>query len=382
MLTRRRCLHLFAATGLYSMMPPLALATAPGDNRLVVVILRGAWDGLDVIRPHGDPAFATLRPPVQGEAEAIDLDGFYGLHPALAPVHGLFKSKELSFAHAVATPYRSRSHFEGQDILEQGTASDSAEHVGWLNRLLGALDAGEPSFAVDIGSGNDVVLRGPNRYSSWYPDLNVDLKLESAQFLQAMYKGDPLLENSFAEIQQLAKGGMSDNVDPGISSRELAQLAAKFLNAEARIAALSITGWDTHIAQDRRLPKQLKQLSDMLLALKETLGRNWQHTAVVMCSEFGRTARFNGTKGTDHGTGGLALLAGGLLASGSGGRVICNKWPGLGEGDLYEDRDLMPTDDVRRYPGWLISALFGLKPSQVADVVFPGLDMRDDLNLV
>src|SRR5438874_12902588 len=150
MLSRRKCLHLLAASGLYSLMPPLTLMAAPGDYRLVVVVLRGAWDGLDVVRPHGDPAYAQLRP-MSARAQVsdtIDLDGFYGLHPALAPVEPLFKNKELSFVHSVATPYRRRSHFEGQDILEQGTASDAAEHIGWLNRLLGLLGA-KQAFAVD-----------------------------------------------------------------------------------------------------------------------------------------------------------------------------------------------------------------------------------------
>ena len=174
----------------------------------------------------------------------------------------------------------------------------------------------------------------------------------------------------------------SPDVDPGISPRELAQLAAQFLNKEARIAAFSVTGWDTHAGQEKRMQAQLRILSSSLLALKEGLGRNWQHTAVVMCSEFGRTAHFNGTGGTDHGTGGLAILAGGLLANGRGGQIITNKWPGLGDGSLYEDRDLLPTDDVRRYPAWLIASLYGASPARVADVVFPSLDMGTDLKLV
>jgi uncharacterized protein (DUF1501 family) len=383
-LTRRRCLHLFAASGLYSVMPPLVLAATPGNYRLVVVILRGAWDGLDVVRPHGDPDYARLRPAEGRESASgtIDADGFYGFHPSLGPLHPLFKNKELSLAHAVATPYRSRSHFEGQDILEQGTAAETSQG-GWLNRLLGVVGETRSSFAVDVGPGSDVILKGPNRYTSWYPDLNLNLEVASAQFLQAMYRGDPLLEPAFAEIEEMARGaGSSDNLDPGISPRELAQLAAKFLNADARIAAFSLTGWDTHVSQEKRLTRQLKDLSEMLLTLKTTLAGNWQNTVVVMCSEFGRTARFNGTGGTDHGTGGLALLAGGLLATGQGGKIITKKWPGLAESGLYENRDLMPTDDVRRYPGWLISALFGVAPSRIADTVFPGLDMGEPLKLI
>ena len=380
MLTRRRCMHLFAAAGLYSAMPALTLAQAPGDKRLVVILLRGAMDGLDVVRPVGDAAYAKLR---GGDDKTIGLDGFYGLHPGLAPVVPLFKSHEISFVHAVATPYRARSHFDGQDILEKGIGENKAGEAGWLNRLLGLMSHPEPSLAVDIGSGSDIILEGPNRHASWFPDLKVDLTTESAQFLKALYKGDPILEPSFEEVQQLAGGKVtSPDIDPGISPRELAQLAAQFLNQDARIAAFSITGWDTHVTQQGKMEAQLKRLSSTLIALKEGLGRNWQHTAVVMCSEFGRTAHFNGTKGTDHGTGGLAILAGGLLANGRGGQVITNRWPGLGDGQLYEDRDLLPTDDVRRYPAWLIASLFDIGPARVADIVFPSLDMGSDLKLI
>lgn len=378
MLTRRRCLHLFAAAGAYSTMPALALAAAPGNRRLVVIVLRGAMDGLDVVRPHGDPGFARLRPDIKG---TIDLDGFFGIHPGLGPVKSLYRSKELSFVHAAATPYRERSHFDGQDILEKGIATNEADKSGWLNRLLGLMAGNSPSLAIDIGA--DLILDGPNKHGSWLPDIAVNLASESAQFLQALYKGDPVLEPSFAEVQALSGGQVTTpNLDPGISPRELAGLAGQFLNKESRIAVFSITGWDTHVAQDARMSGQLAVLSNVLLTLKQTLGANWQNTAVVMCSEFGRTARFNGTHGTDHGTGGLAVLAGGLLANGNGGKVITNKWPGLGDGQLYEDRDLLPTDDVRRYPAWLITSLFGLRPSKVADVVFPGLDMGSPLKLI
>lgn len=379
MLTRRKCLHLFAAAGLCSAMPALTLAKAPGDKRLVVIVLRGAMDGLDVVRPVGDAAYGKLRSP---DDKTIDLDGFFGIHPAFAPAQALFKGRELSFAHAVATPYRERSHFEGQDILERGISDNDAREAGWLNRLLGLMGVAEPALAVDIGAGAEVILQGPNPHASWYPNLKIDLTTGSAQFLQAMYKGDPILESSFAEVQQLAGETMtSPDVDPGVSPRELALLAAQFLNKEARIAAFSVTGWDTHVGQVKRMEGQLKTLSSTLIALKEGLGRNWQNTAVIMCSEFGRTARFNGTKGTDHGTGGLAILAGGLLANGSGGKVL-GKWPGLGDGQLYEDRDLLPTEDMRRYPAWLIASMFGIEPAKVASVVFPSLDMGSDLKLI
>ena len=180
MLTRRRVLHLFAAAGLYTAMPALTLAKAPGDKRLVVILLRGGMDGLDVVRPVGDAAYGKLR----GRDDAtLDLDGYFGLNPGLAPMLPMFKARELSFVHAVATPYRARSHFEGQDILEKGIGNNKAGEAGWLNRLLGVMSGAEPATAVDIGSGADIILQGPNRHASWYPDLEIDLPAESAQFL-------------------------------------------------------------------------------------------------------------------------------------------------------------------------------------------------------
>jgi uncharacterized protein (DUF1501 family) len=386
MLTRRRLLHIFAASGLYSQAPPFVLAALPGDYRLVVVILRGAWDGLDVVRPHGDPSYRALRPQgtTDGGAEPVDLDGFFSLHPTLATLHPMFKAKELSFVHAVATPYRSRSHFDGQDILEQGTVAKSAEPVGWLNRLLGVTGTGNLSYAMDISAGSDLILRGPNKHGNWYPDLTLNLAGESEQFLSSMYDSDALLKASFAEIRQkLQATKQANDLDPGVSPREMAKLAANYLNEDARIVAFSLTGWDTHINQGTRLSPLLNQLSLMLLTLKDSLGANWQKTAVIMCSEFGRTARFNGTKGTDHGTGGLAVLAGGLLANGKGGRVLVNgKWPGLGDDQLYEGRDLLPADDVRRYAAWLITGLFNVKANQVSSTVFPGVEMGQNPGLI
>jgi uncharacterized protein (DUF1501 family) len=378
MLTRRQCLHLFIATGALSVAPSLRLLAAPGDKRLVVVILRGAMDGLDVVRPLGDANFASLRPGTEG---TIDLDGFYGLHPALAPVEKLYRGHELSFIHAVATPYRERSHFDGQDVLERGIERNDTSASGWLNRVLGLLGNNKAAYAIDIG--NDLVLDGPQPHNSWFPQIKLDLTAESTQFLEALYEGDPLLEASFSEVQQLAQSndGMS-NIDPGISPRELAVLAAKYLNQDARIAVFSMTGWDTHVRQAPHMPMQLGKLSNMIIQLKESLGTNWQNTVVAMCSEFGRTARFNGTGGTDHGTGGLAILAGGLLANGKGGQAIANKWPGLGNDNLYENRDLLPTDDVRRYLAWLIAPMFNLSPDKIASTVFPGLAMESDLKLL
>ena len=381
MINRRRMLHLLGASGFCSAMPKLALAAAPSDNRLVVIILRGAMDGLDVLRPTGDKSFSALRPATDLK-NSSELDGFFSLHPAFSGVMPLFKARELAFVHAVATPYRQRSHFDGQDILEAGGMSDGAPDSGWLNRLLSLMGGNSQSIAVDIGSGSDRILDGPNRVRNWYPDVRVDLSLAGSQFLKLLYQDDPLLNSSLAEIEKhSAAAAMDGKGDPGVSPREIAQLASRFLNEDARIAAFSIDGWDTHVGQEQRLGHLLPQLAAAFDALKEGLGKNWARTAVFVCSEFGRTARFNGSGGTDHGTGTMAILGGGLLVGGAGGKVL-GEWPGLGEGSLYQDRDLMPTSDVRRYAAWLIEPMFGVGMSGLTSSVFQGLDPGERAKLI
>lgn len=375
MQTRRSFLIGGGAAALLPLMDRLTLAAAPGDNRLVCIILRGGMDGLDVVRPVGDAAFRVLRPESASDAN-IDLDGHFAMHPALAPLAPLYRERQLSFVHAVATPYRERSHFEGQDILEQGGTTRSLND-GWLNRMLELVPKAR---AVDIGTGHSLLLTGKMPIQNWYPETRVDLRGDSFQFLEGLYADDPLLSRALAGIETEQMRSMDvDNTDPGVSNAEVARLAGRFLSAEVRIAAFSINGWDTHGQQKMRLAKQLNELSKSVLALRESLGEAWANTAVVACSEFGRTARLNGAGGTDHGTGGLAILAGGLLANGQGGRVL-GQWPGLDS--LYEDRDLLPTSDLRLYLGSLSAGLFGLDMSRVAETVFPGLDVNSPLRLI
>jgi uncharacterized protein (DUF1501 family) len=375
MQTRRNFLKGAAATALLPMMGRLTLAAAPGDNRFVCILLRGGMDGLDVVRPVGDKAYAALRPE-SAAAPNIDLDGHFAMHPSLGPLETLFRQKQLSFIHAVATPYRDRSHFEGQDILEQGGETRGLND-GWLNRMLGLMPK---TGAVDIGTGGSLLLSGQEPVKKWYPETRVDLRGDSLQFLEGLYADDPLLAKALAGIEADQNASMEgDNTDGGVSNAEVARLAGRFLSNEARIAAFSINGWDTHIQQGMRLSRQLGELSKSLLALKDALGANWNKTAVVMCSEFGRTARYNGAGGTDHGTGGLAVLAGGLLANGQGGKVL-GAWPGLS--DLYEDRDLMPTSDLRLYLASLGADLYGLDRSRLATTVFPGLDFGSPVRLL
>lgn len=385
MLSRRVFLHAAAACGAYSMSPALTLAAAASDHRLVVIVLRGGMDGLDVVQPWGDPDFARLRPKTGQIAPAAGFaaNDFFGLHQSLAPLEPMFKSRQLSFIHAVSTPYRNRSHFEAQDVLEKGTGTLEAAETGWVNRLIGLIGSNKMEFAADIGTGSALLLKGPAEYLNLFPDSDLTFWKNSTQFLRLLYRDDPQLRDSLARIETASESEMQiDNLDSGVSVREIAGLAAKLLRNESRIAAYSLYGWDTHFAQAPKLKKSLDDLALSLLALKHGLGAVWAKTAVVAVSEFGRTARFNGSGGSDHGTGGAAVLAGGLFANGQGGKILASRWPGLAESDLYENRDLTPVDDVRRYLGWLLVSLFDLKPATVETSVFPGLALDAPLKLI
>lgn len=378
MVSRRELIKLLGASGLAAALPHIAFARAPGDMRLIVIVLRGGMDGLDVVQPYGDKGFAALRPGANNQG-FMDLDGFYALNPHAAPLHALFKSNEVGFIQAVATPYRSRSHFDGQDVLENGTTAAQGATSGWLNRLAGTLAKGDENYAVDVGTGGDLILRGPMRFRNWYPETKLEFLAQSGQFLTMLYQDDPLMSEALKGANASGERSMDlADTDPGVSAREVAALVGKFLNEDARIAAFSVLGWDTHVNQNNRLKVQMTRLSDTITELKAALGANWKNTAIVACSEFGRTARMNGSGGTDHGSGGLALLAGGAVA---GGKVL-GEWPGLGDGDLYENRDLKPTEDIRRYIAWLATGLYGVPKDKFTTEIFPGLDMGQKLVLV
>lgn len=395
----------------------VTLASAPWQERLVVIILRGAMDGLDVVRPVGDPAFAGLRTTdLLGEAPSLPLDGFYALHPALADLMPLWQAGELAFAHAVATPYRNkRSHFDGQDILEAGTGLDvrvSSVRDGWLNRMLQAVPglSGETAYAV--GRDEMKVIEGRADVLKWAPDTRLTLSQQSRLLFEQVYHDDPLFQEASAEAMTIVDkleaeaaaagsaemasggmdhggmddtgamarmdkmGGMEDEAEKGRARRpseaaKLAAFTAARLREETRIAAFSISGWDTHRNQRPVLRRQLAELSEAIRTLRHRLGADWGRTAVLAMTEFGRTVRENGTKGTDHGTGGALLLAGGAIR---GGRVY-GRWPGLADGDLYQHRDLMPTADVRAYAAWAMRGLYGLDRSLLENKIFPGLDL-------
>jgi uncharacterized protein (DUF1501 family) len=374
--TRRQLLTSFAAGAALAaaMRVRWAFAAAPTDKRFVLVILRGALDGLHAVPPYAEPEYARLRPalaiPKPGSAEgAIDLDGHFGLHPSLSPLAELYRAKELIIVPAATTAYRQRSHFDGQDVLENGTPKPFAASDGWLNRSIVEL-GGRQRLGVAVGSGIPVVLRGKARVQNWAPTKLPAADQDFLRRLSYVYAEDPTFANAF----QLASAPMDPDLDGrGQRARlrfsEAAAAGAKLLLAAdgPRICVLEAEGWDTHINQVGRLKPLLAELAEGLVSLKSGLGPIWRDTAVVVVSEFGRTAAQNGNNGTDHGTGGIAFALGGALA---GGRIM-GHWPTLERGALLDGRDVRPDNDYRSIWKGLLHDHLGLSEGALEDRVFP-----------
>ncbi|WP_417205521.1 DUF1501 domain-containing protein [Antarctobacter sp.] len=405
---RRRFLTRSAALGCSlaasPLVTPVSFAATPGDHRLVVIILRGGMDGLDAVSPYGDPDFAALgRPALDLDGGgAIDLDGRFAMHGALAPLTPLWQAGALAFAHAVSIPYRDkRSHFDGQDLLEAGVAASDAPLPGdgWLNRLVQRMPDATAETAYAIGGEPLRILQGPAQVNRWTPEADLRLSPQAILLTRRVMQSDPAMAAALDTAMALAggdgdgvefTGGMGDMMaamrDDMMSGKDrrrpgaaLARFAGEQLRGAARIACYSLTGWDTHKAQARSLPRALTQLAQSITTLKETLGAAaWGQTTVVAVTEFGRTARWNGTGGTDHGSGGVMVLAGGALR---GGRVITD-WPGLDEAALYKRRDVMPTRDLRAHLAWLLRGLYGVERTALEATIFPGLDMGEDPGLL
>lgn len=351
------------------------------EARLVVVLLRGALDGLAAVPPYGDPDHARQRgelalPEPGREGGALDLGGRFGLHPQLASLHGLYTAGDALVLHAVAGPWRSRSHFEAQDLLEGGAGQRLTS--GWLNRALRALPAepaGASRRALAVGVDVPLLLRGPVQVGSFSPTGGGRVEASVWRDLGALLRPDPVLGPAFQE--GLRARGFSAAVlagaEPPPGDRNafpaLAAAAARLLAQPngPRIAALELVGWDTHAQQAGRLQGPLGALDAGLAALRDGLGPVWRRSAVLVVTEFGRTVRVNGTRGTDHGTAGCAFLAGGAVA---GGRVLAD-WPGLADAQLFEHRDLAPTRDIRAVAKALLRQHLKLPATAVAQA-FPG----------
>lgn len=378
MLDRRLFLKLSSAAGLAAASPRLAFASAPTDKRLVVVILRGGLDGLHAVSPYADPHYRRLRPKLALNAPGrengvLDLDGAFGLHPALGPLHRLYAAGEMLVIPAAATRYRGRSHFDGQNVLETGNGVPFGAKDGWLNRAIAGLNQGDHRLGLALGPTVPFLLQGPAQVSTW---ADSPLPKTDEDFLKRLaytYRNDPLFARTLAD----ALGSMSPGMDRALGSESrrgqefvIAARAAADLLSRAngpRIAVMESQGWDTHFGQGWRLAGLFEQLSAGVVTLKNGLGEHWRNAVVMVVSEFGRTAAENGSEGTDHGAGGLALVLGGAVR---GGR-IAGAWPGLSQTALYEDRDIRPTTHYESlFKATLISHL-ALAPAVVEDTIFP-----------
>ena len=374
LLSRRGFLAGACCAAAAPVITPVSFAAAPGDNRLVTIILRGAMDGLDLVQPHGDPAFAALRPKLAltPDAGLIDLDGFFGLNPAASALMPLWQAQELAFVQAVSTPYRNqRSHFDGQDILETG-GNDKEQKTGWLNRTLAVIPQSGARTAIDINTSMDLILTGPNRVASWSIQSSFALADDEIAFLERLYAHDAPFAAALNEARSTDESAQAlyGDAKRGSGVADMARLAGGMLRGDYRIASFSINGWDTHVSQPAQFKKAVGDLATAIVTLKDALGDEaWRKTLVLCMTEFGRTARENGTGGTDHGTGGLAVLAGGAVA---GGKVM-GTWPGLGEDRLLDGRDLMPTGDVREVAAAMLYRQYGISPDILSSKVFPGL---------
>lgn len=367
MIARRQFLATAAlGAGAVFVAPGIAFATVPTERRFVFIIQRGAADGLDIIRPYGDPAFAGLRGGLIGDAVVgTKLDSMFALHPSLAQVAQMYTRGEALFVHAVASPYRDRSHFDGQNVLETGGTQPYAVRDGWLNRLVTLLPRSSEE-AIAIAPTVPAALRGSVQVASYAPSALPQAADDLMTRVTALYDADPQLHPIWSSA--LETKGLAADANARQDPASLGKLTATFLTKPAgpRIAMLETLGWDTHNAQKGRLANQLKSLDAMLAALRDGLGPVWANTTVLVATEFGRTAAVNGTGGTDHGTGSVAMLVGGAV---KGGRVV-GDWPGLAASKLYQARDLRPTTALDALIAGVAADSMGLDPERVGRTLF------------
>lgn len=386
MTSRRAFMSGALAAGAATMLPRCVFADVATDARFVLVILRGALDGLAAVPAYGDGAYASKRGALAITSPQLKLDGMFALNPSLTQLHERFQSKELIVFHAVASAYRERSHFDGQDLLENGTSAPKSAHDGWLNRALPLLPEAKQRatdrIALALAQNVPLVLRGDARVGSWAPSRLPDMDSDTLQRIADLYSTDEYfasrLQSALAADSVVGAGagqggGMGGGRrDPLNALNTVAAAAGKFLAAAdgPRIAVLEATGWDTHAnqgAERGQLANRLSGLDQALNGLRTALAGAWARSAILVVTEFGRTVAVNGTAGTDHGTATCAFLVGGAVA---GGRVVAD-WPGLASSALYEGRDLRPTLDVRSIMKSVLASHLGASESGIEEHVFP-----------
>ncbi len=396
-LSRRRLLGGSAASlALWGLIPKSAIA-GTRDPRLLTIILRGGLDGLSMIAPVADPDYQRIRQRLaigaDGASAGLPLDGFFMLNPSMPYMHGLYQKREALAVHAVATPYRGRSHFDGQDVLESGLPGVGRADDGWLNRALSGLTIADKASPKGLAMGGVVplVMRGSAPVMTYIPKVyGIQLSESTVARLMDLYgQTDPKLAKAFAEGLAIDKVGMGAAMTPvkmapstvpaqPVPPRpfrdfiETAETAAKFLSAAdgPRVGVLSYNGWDTHAGEgvvQGQLANRLAGLDAAIKAFADGMGAAWKDTVVVIVTEFGRTAYTNGTEGTDHGTAMAMLVLGGAV---KGGRVLA-KWPGLADKNLYEGRDLAPTQDLRTVLKGILRDHLGVPTGALGTAVFP-----------
>ena len=385
MLNRREILKTIGLGTVAAGVPGLSFAKADGDARLVLIILRGAVDGLAMIAPYGDGNYRKVRgelaiPQPGKEGGLLKLDGMFGLHPSLRSTHELYQQGQVLPVHAIASPYRERSHFDGQDVLENGVTRAGEKRDGWLNRAIAPLGGilGRES-AIALSQNTPLVLRGDNSVTSWAPSRLPGADDDTLRRLTSLYASDEFFATRLAQAlasQEIASDmpGMNRRMgrNDSAQTKAMAQAAARFLRAPdgPRIAVLEAGGWDTHANQGAAsgaLATKFAALDAGIAELRKELGPAWSETVVAVVTEFGRTARVNGTRGTDHGTATAALLLGGAV---NGGQVMAD-WPGLSNGNLYQGRDLLPTTDLRSLFKGVLGEHLLLPENFVEREVFP-----------
>ena len=360
----------FLGTAALLAAPRVLFAQAATERRFIFIIQRGAADGLNTVIPYAEPAYASARGGLAIDpANALKLDGTFALHPSLANLHKLYAAGQASLFHAVASPYRDRSHFDGQNVLETGGNAPYQVKDGWMNRLLGVLPRSGKA-AIAFSPAIPMALRGPVDVTSYapsgLPQANDDLMMRVEQ----LYAKDGQLHalwSSALEARGMAggMGGGANRQDAGA----LGRMAAGFLGRAdgPRIAMIETSGWDTHSGQAARLATQLRNLDNLLAGLHEGLGAAWEKTVILVATEFGRTVAANGTGGTDHGTGAVAMMVGGAV---QGGRIVSD-WPGLASASLLDGRDLKPTLALDALVTAACAESFALEPDRISAVLFP-----------
>lgn len=386
--TRRQALIGLGAAATTLTITP-GFAGAHDRNRLVVVLLRGALDGLAAVPAPGDPYYerarAGLALPPPGEANgSLRLDDTFAFHPSLRHLYRRYMAGEVAVLHAIATPYRDRSHFDGQDALEAGTINAQTVRDGWLNRALQLLPVspiGPANHGIALAQAAPLILRGSAPVLTWAPSALPVSDADTLDRVADLYRDDALLGPALKKA--LAARNVATSAMPaGMAQRAagqgrqrfeiLARAAGAFLAADdgPLVAVVEYGGWDTHANQgttEGRMTRQLAGLDAGLEAMAEALGPAWSKTAVIVLTEFGRTVAQNGTHGTDHGTAGIHLIVGGAV---NGGRVLTD-WPGLAPAALFEGRDLRPTLDARASCKALLRDHLGIDERRLATTVFP-----------